>query len=126
MRLKHRNPSLVTPFASVMLCALDVKAVNESAERLLTTGARTGNSGMAWNADRTSLTANGAGPMLIEPVKGTIRLSNMGKASRVEIVPMDGAGRAMGPFVTAEKILDGFRVSLGEYTTPWYLIQVWR
>jgi hypothetical protein len=126
VRLKHLNPSLENPFASVMLVALDGKAVNESAKLLLTTGARTGNTGMAWNADRTSLTANGSGPMLIEPVKGAIRMSNMGKASRVEIVPLDGAGRALGPFVTAEKILDGFRLSLGEYTTPWYLIQVWR
>lgn len=126
VRLKHLNPTLDNAFASVMLVSLDGKRVNESAKLLLTTGARTGNTGMVWNQDRTSLTANGTGPMLIEPVTGSIRLSNMGKASRVEIVPLDGAGRAMGPFATAEKILDGFRVRLGEHITPWYLIQVWR
>jgi hypothetical protein len=126
VRLKHLNPTLDNAFASVMLVSLDGKRVNESAKLLLTTGARTGNTGMVWNQDRTSLTANGTGPMLIEPVTGSIRLSDMGKASRVEIVPLDGAGRAMGPFETAERILDGFRVRLGEHITPWYLIQVWR
>lgn len=126
VRLKHLNPTIDNAFASLMLVALDGKTVSESTKLLLTAGARTGNAGMAWNQDRTSLTANGTGPMLIEPVTGAIRLSNMGKASRVEIVPLDGAGRAMGPFVTAEKILDGFRLKLGEHKTPWYLIQIWR
>lgn len=126
VRLRHLNPTVDNSFASLMLVSLDGKPVIESAKLLLTTGARTGNTGMEWNSDRTSLIRNGTGPMLIEPVTGSIRLSNMGKASRVEIVPLDGAGRAMGPFVTAEKILEGFRLTLGEYKTPWYLIQVWR
>ncbi len=109
-----------------MLVSLDGKPINASTKLLLTTGARTSNTGMKWNAGRTSLTAAGGAPMLIEPVTGSIRLSNMGKSNRLEIVPLDGGGRPMGPFATAEKILDGYRLSLGEHKTPWYLIQVWR
>ncbi len=126
VRLKHLNLSLDNPFASVMLVSMDGKPIAESSKLLLITGARTANAGMKWNRERNTLLETGTGPMLIEPVTGTIRLSNMGKAARVEIVPLDGAGRAMGPFETAEKILDGYRIVLGKHTTPWYVIQVWR
>ncbi|HNY39459.1 MAG TPA: hypothetical protein PKJ41_03660 [Bryobacteraceae bacterium] len=126
VRLKHLNLSLDNPFASVMLVSLDSKPISESTKLLLTTGARTANTGMKWNQARTSLVETGSGPMLIEPVTGAIRLSNMGKSTRLEIVPLDGAGRAMGPFETAEKILDGYRVVLRKHTTPWYVIRVWR
>jgi hypothetical protein len=126
VRLKTLGLELDNAFASVMLVSLDGKPISESTKLLLTTGARTSNTGMVWNAERTSLTATGGAPMLIEPVTGSIRLSNMGKSSRAEIVPLDGGGRSMGPFVTAEKILDGYRLPLGEHKTPWYVIQVWR
>jgi hypothetical protein len=126
VRLKHLNLSLDNPFASVMLVSLDGKTISESSKLLLTTGARTANTGLKWNDARTSLVSSGSGPMLIEPVTGSMRLGNMGKSSRLEIVPLDGAGRAMGPFHTAEKILDGYRIVLGKNATPWYVIQVWR
>jgi hypothetical protein len=81
---------------------------------------------MKWNAERTTLLETGGAPMLIEPVTGSIRLSNMGRSTRLEVVPLDGAGRPLGPFMTAEKTLDGYRLTSGERKTPWYLIQVWR
>jgi len=126
VRLRHLNLTLDNPFASVMLVSLDGKPIEESAKLLLTTGARTGNTGMKWNQERASLLETGTGPIVIEPVTGVLRLSNLGKPTRVEIVPLDGAGRAMGPFETAEKILDGYRIPLGKHTTPWYVIQIWR
>ena len=113
-------------FGAVLLSSLDGKPIRESDKMLLTAGARTGNTGMKWDEKRTTLVETGGPPMLIEPLSGAVLLSDLKRATRLEMTPLDGAGRAMGPFVTAQKTLTGFRLQLGEYVTPWYLIRIFR
>ena len=131
MKTAKSNPSQLSAevsndFTAIMLSSLDGKPIRESERLLLTTGARTGNTGMKWDEKRTTLLETGGPPVLIEPVKGTLAVTDLERASRLEIAPLDGAGRALGPFVTAQKTLTGFRLPLGEYATPWYLIRIFR
>ncbi|MBL0158004.1 MAG: hypothetical protein IPP47_13020 [Bryobacterales bacterium] len=91
------------PFSSIALVSLDGAPLRSAASILLTTGARVANTGMQWNQARTSLTEWGAAPTLIEPVRGAITLRNLAAAQSVEVQPLDGAGRALGPPASATR-----------------------
>jgi hypothetical protein len=81
---------LTTPFCAVSLTALDGEPLSASKKILLVAAARCANSGMQWNADRTSISDQWGGPpLLIQPVEGQIQLRHAGG---LELVPLDGTG----------------------------------
>lgn len=113
-----------TRFGAVMVSSLDGKPIAEASELLVTAGGRTANAGMKWNDDRTSLLETGGPPMLIEVVEGELQIRIKGAPKRVELLPLDGAGRALGPFIAPQKTLTGIRIALGEHSTPWYFVKI--
>lgn len=115
-----------TPFGAVLVASLDGKPIAESSRLLVTAGARTHNAGMKWNEERTSLLETGGPPMLIEVLEGNLQIRLKGSPKRTEVLPLDGAGRALGPFVAPQKTLTGIRFSLGEHDTPWYFVNIER
>ncbi|MBI5383107.1 MAG: hypothetical protein HZA90_00315 [Verrucomicrobia bacterium] len=114
------------PFSAVTLSALDAQPIDKSAKLLLTACARVANSNMQWNEKRTTLTSWGRAPTVIEPVAGKILLRNLKAAGRVTAQALDGGGRAVGAPVAAENSESGWRLSLGEPVTTWYLLTVER
>lgn len=113
-------------FCAVTLAALDSEPIARARTLLLTTGSRVENTGMKWNASRTSLTDWGGEPTLIEPVQGTILLSGIQGARAVEAVPLSGAALPEAKPLAARKTAEGWTVTIGETATPWYLIRVSR
>ena len=94
------------------------------APMVLSTGSRVANTGMKWNEKRDSLTDWGKEPTVIEPVSGAILLRNLPKKiTRVKVLPLDGAGHAIGEAQWAKKVAEGWRVVIGGVTTPWYLVE---
>jgi hypothetical protein len=82
---------LTTPFCAVSLTALDGAPLSASKKILLVAAARCANTGMQWNADRSSISDRWGGPpLLIEPVEGQIQLRH---ATSLELLPLDGAGQ---------------------------------
>jgi hypothetical protein len=80
-----------TPFAVILITSLDKDQPIETASGLLISAiARARNSGMAYNADRTQVTAKGQAPILLEPVKAAIRIERPGTAT-VRVLDHDGA-----------------------------------
>jgi len=122
--LKHLKADIENDFSVIQLVSMDGKPVAEAEKLLLTTGARTGNTGMKWNKERTSLVETGTGPILVEPVTGTITLLDLNGAKQVDIFPLDGAGRRLEPGIRATKILNSWQLPIGRQVTPWYLITV--
>ncbi|MBI5685107.1 MAG: carbohydrate binding domain-containing protein [Verrucomicrobia bacterium] len=85
---------LKTPFCAVSLAALDGQPLAKSKKILLVAAARCANTGMKWNAERTSINDNWGGPpLLIEAVEGQIALRRDAKAAPLKLVPLDGCGR---------------------------------
>lgn len=127
-RPRLADVSLQSParFGAVMVSSLDGKPIAEASELLITVGGRTANAGMKWNDDRTSLIETGGPPMLIEVIEGELQIRLKGSPKRVELLPLDGAGRALGPFIAPQKTLTGIRVKLGEHDTPWYFVTIER
>ncbi len=123
---KNVSARLDTPFASLVLSALDGKPIAVSARLLLTAGSRVANTGMQWNPARTGLTQQGSAPSLIEPVSGDIMLVGLEKAVDVKWQPLDGAGHALGPGKAAERADGGWKVTIGDPATTWYSIAVQR
>lgn len=123
---EHLAFTLENSFAAVTLSSLDVRPIVTAPRLLLTLGARVGNSGMAWNAKRTSLETWGHAPTTIEPVRGTLRIKNLSPARGLTMQPLDGAGRPMGSPITAKKDGDHWIFPLGEPPTTWALLSVER
>ena len=117
---------LETPFSAVTLGALDAEPIARSGKLLLTACARIANANLQWNEKRTSLTDWGAAPTVIEPVTGRVLLRNLTGATRVSAQALDGGGQPLGPRQVAEKTDAGWRLSLGEPTTTWFVVQVER
>ena len=124
--LEHLKAEVQNEFAAIQLISMDGQPIAQSGELLLTAGARTANTGMKWNEQHTSLVETGTGPILIEPVTGTISLLNLSGANRVTVYPLDGAGRKFGPGVSASASAAGWEFPIGRQVTPWYLINVIR
>jgi hypothetical protein len=103
------------------LCRAEIEC---GAPMLLSTGSRVANTGMKWNEQHNSLVDWGKAPTVIEPITGTILLRNMkDSVVRIKVVPLDGAGHAMGAPVWAKKTKGVWRIPIGAVTTPWYLIE---
>lgn len=85
---------LQTPFCAVSLTALDDQPLARSRQILLVAAARCANSGMKWNAERTSISDQwGTPPQLIEPVTGRIVLRRDAQSGPLQLIPLHGCGR---------------------------------
>jgi hypothetical protein len=124
--LRHLRADVRNEFCAILLISMDGKPLSQSGTLLLSTGARTGNTGMKWDEKHTTLVETGTGPILIEPVTGTITLLSIAGAKRIEVLPLDGAGRRLGSAVVASKSSTGWQFPIGQSVTPWYLINVIR
>jgi hypothetical protein len=113
-------------FCSITLTSLDARPISSSGRLLLVATARSANSRMTWNENRTSLSDWGAAPMVIEPVKAKVTLRNMEASKRVEILPLTGEGKAAAEPVIAQSSAAGFTFAIGEPATTWYLITIQR
>jgi hypothetical protein len=123
--LKNLSVEVENEFCSIILTSLDGQPISCSERLLLATTARSANTGMIWNENRTSLSNWGSEPSVIEPVKGKILLQNIEPLHRIEVIPLDGAGKELGDSISVETINVGYTLHIGEPTT-WYLIRIAR
>ncbi|MCX5683926.1 MAG: hypothetical protein NT049_09605 [Planctomycetota bacterium] len=123
----HLAADVTNEFCSIVLVALDDRPIAKSAKLLLvaTTGAAA-NTGQKFDEDGKTLLEQGKGPVLIEPVAGTVTLRGLDEARAVTAQPMDGVGRAIGSPIAATKSDAGWTLRLGEPPTTWYVIQAAR
>ncbi len=123
-RTKNLRAEIQTPFCALTLGSLDNQPVSASSKLLLTATARAANSGMVWNAKRTSLEQWGTAPTRIEPVQGQITLTGLEQASEVRAQPLDGAGLPLGPSLALTRTAEGWVLTLGPVATTWFVIAV--
>jgi hypothetical protein len=129
--LKNLSAAVENEFCSIILTSLDGQPIASCGRLLLVATARSANSRMTWNENRTSLSDWGSAPMVIEPVKGKVTLRNLKPSElvakpRVEILPLTGEGKAAAEPVIAQSSAEGFTFAIGEPATTWYLITVRR
>jgi hypothetical protein len=113
-------------FSAIVLVSLDGKPIAQSSRLLLTAGSRVANTDMKWNASHSELMQWGVSPPLIEPVTGDIDLNGLDAATGVTTQPLNGAGRPLGPPLTARRIGNTWRISVGQPPSPWYVITIHR
>jgi hypothetical protein len=123
-RVTHLAAGVSNNFCAIILCSLELKPISSAHRLLLVTGSRVGNSGMTWNAEGTRPVHWGASPTALEPVTGTIILSQLTKATRVTALALDGAGRPIGSPLTATRKGDSWELAVGKIVTPWYEVTV--
>jgi hypothetical protein len=82
-------------FAVVAVTALDDEPIPESKHLLITATARAENTGMVYGPGKTRALNPGHSPILMEPVRGEIRIAaRHGKAS-AQAYPLDSSGRRL-------------------------------
>jgi hypothetical protein len=125
--LKNMRVEVDNEFCAVLCTSLDDLPIAESAQLLLVTTAKVENSGMAWQADGTTVADWGHLPMTIEPVTGTITLTGLGSAKQVIVQPLSAVGVPLGQTVIATPRDADWSFSIGgTAVTTWYLVQVAR
>lgn len=124
--LKNIAVTAENEFFSIIVTSLNAEPISSSPSLLLVVTARSANQGMTWNEDRTSLSDWGSEPTVIEPVRGSVTLRNIGPTECIEAVPLNGSGKRMGQPIPAQKVADGFEIPIGELATPWYLVRIQR
>jgi putative sterol carrier protein len=87
----------VTPeFAVVAVTALDDKPISKSRHLLITATARAENTGMVYGPGKTRAINAGRAPILMQPVRGTVRLVFAERPVAVEVYALDSIGRRQG------------------------------
>lgn len=79
-----------TPFAAVALSSLDGAPIATSKRMLLATLSRAQATGQAYNMERTKIKAKGTGPILCEPVVGTLTIQTTQPALLLYPIKADG------------------------------------
>ena len=126
VRLSNLAADVNNRFCSIVLTSCDGLPIPQSRRLLLAVTARSANSGMRWNENRTSLEAWGGPPALIEPVQGLITLVNLQSAASARFTPMDNAAKPIGPAISAVEASGYIQIAIGQAPTTWYLIEVER
>jgi len=124
--LKNLSATVENDFCAIILTSLDAEPISRCERLLLVAAGRSANSGMTWNEDRTSLSDWGSAPTVIEPVNGKVTLRNLEPSQRIEVIALDGAGKALGDSVTAGNVKREFVLTVGEQATTWYLVKIKR
>jgi hypothetical protein len=116
---------LKTPFCAVSLAALDGQPLVRSKQILLVAAARCANTGMKWNAERTSISDQwGNPPLLIETVTGHLGLRRDAQSAPLRLIPLDGRGRPHAPRAAApsserDRVVCELNAADG---TAWYVL----
>jgi hypothetical protein len=121
----HLDADFTNDFTVVTLTALDDQPI-ASARRLMlvaTTGAAT-NTGQQFADDGKTLTQWGRGPVLIEPVSGTVILRGLADATSVHATPLTAEGRPVGIPVSLAQSPHGWRLTLGQPAATCWLLEV--
>ncbi len=120
-------PSDTAPFAAVTLQSQDEQPIVASKKMLLGVFTRVANTGMVWNADRTSLEEWGTAPTLIEPIRFTVTLT-VNDTRNMQVWALDERG-ALHHCVSHEVPSAGrirFLVDTYADKTLWYAVgRVW-
>lgn len=112
-------------FAVITVVALDGKPLERSGHVLISAVGRVENTGMVWNADRTSVGRNwGDAPVVAEGIEARVTLG--GNVKRAEVYALDGGGgRARA--VACEAASGKLAVDLGpQWKTLWYELVIER
>jgi hypothetical protein len=125
--VSHLAADVANEFCVLTLAALDDRPIARSGRLLLvaTTGAAV-NAGQLFAQDGQTLAAWGQGPVLIEPVAGSVTLRGLNCAKGVKATPLTAEGRIRAEAVHAMRDRDGWRVDLGASATTWWLLDVER
>ncbi len=112
-------------FAAITVVALDGKPLETSDHLLISAVGRVENTGMEWNADRTSVGRKwGGAPVVAEGVRARIALD--AKAKRAEVFALDGGGGRARP-VACDVASGRLGIDLGpQWKTLWYEVVVGR
>jgi len=117
VELRDLSLAIKTPFATVALSSLTDDMIRGSKHLLLTAVGRAENAGMRYNLTRTRVLDNGAGPILIEPIRGTVSIRT--DVPNLQARPVAPDGTRGEPLKTA---YEGGRLEfqIGESGTMYY------
>lgn len=123
----HLSAGVTNEFCVMTLTALDDQPIAQSRSLLLvaTTGAAQ-NTGQQFAEDGKTLVEWGRGPILIEPVGGTVTLSGLADAKSVRARALTAEGRAAGVPFEAKRFQTGWEIRLAHLATIWWLLEVER
>ena len=123
----HLTADVTNDFCVITLTALEGQPIASSHKLLLvaTTGAAQ-NTGQQFAEDGKTLSEWGRGPVLIEPVTGTVTLRGLTDAKSVRALALTAEGRPLSVALRGVRSKNGWTLKLGEPSTTWWVLEVER
>ena len=123
---RNLDAELETGFCALLLTSMDDRPLDRSSRLLLIAAARLSNTGFSWKPDHETVDQWGHGPVLVEPVRGTVSLRDLGRVYGVRVRPLAANGTLLPGTVEARADGDAWSFAVGEPTALWYRIDVQR
>lgn len=119
---KHLAADVRNDFCSLMLVPLDGKPVAQSSRLLLAATGWCGNTDMQWDEKRRAIPGWGRGPVLIEPVTGTVTLRGLAAIS-LRARALTTAGAPTDAAIPVAAASGAFTLTLGTPAATMVLIE---
>jgi hypothetical protein len=84
------------------------------------------NTRQQWKEDGQTLAEWGHGPVIIEPVTGTITLDHLNEVKSAHVQALSATGKSMNAAVPVTMTKTGCQITVGDPATTWYLIELKR
>lgn len=121
VKLTDIQVELESRFATVAVSSLTGDPIGSSERLLVSAVGRAENSGMVYNLHRTLVLETGTGPVLLEPVRGEVRIRT--QHADLKVTAIDTSGRAIQP-IAAPWQVGWLRIPLGKpAVTMYYLVE---
>lgn len=121
---KNLSVKINNSFSSILLTSLDGKEIERAENMVLTASSASVLSGAQWNSERTSMVEWGTLPFMIQPVSGSITLSNLIGARKLKVTPLDASGNPLDPLPEIRIKKGTAEFTIGTAPTVWYIIEV--
>jgi hypothetical protein len=115
---KDLSVTIGNPFGQVIVTSLTDQPIANSPRLLITATARAENDGQAFRPFRKSLTLLGRAPILLEPVKATIKFNRGG--AKPAVYALDRFGRRTDRQLAANPVDNGWMIDLGTQSAGWF------
>lgn len=113
-------------FCSILLTSLDDLPVRKSRRLLVTATDRVTNTGFRWKEDHQTVAEWGKGPVLLQPVTGSITLRDLGLIKALRVFPLESSGRPLDTTLPVTRTGSGYSFTLGDPATVWYAVEIER
>ncbi len=114
---RHLKVTTAVPFGALLLTSAEKVPIAKADTLFLLAASRSRNSGFAWGKDRQTVATWGKGPVVIEPMTGTVLLGGLKGVKGLTVQALSPVSKAISDEIPARASPKGWLVDIGDVPT---------